>query len=346
MKAAFVSIVGILIGTLLAVPNVQAHSPTMAGDNESLATATQINDPTKSWAVYAELHEGGEAQYYKFDMSAGQTIYVQLFISTDSANGNFTPDFVLMGPGIQTNGTVPGYVEQPNGTAAMVVQGVRPPSATYEPFSPSTFFQLAELRIAAPNSSTYHVAVFEPFRGGHYGIAIGERESFTLDEWLLMPFHLISVHEWEGQSLFVILGPMVVAVMVGLLLILWRWRPWRSMALFDWAGILAGLLFLGSSAVVFTQMAIAISHTSLQGAVAVSLMFALIPLMLSLVTLRVVLNRESRSNIRTRLFLIVLGAFALVFWAGLVIGSALAFLAAVMPLKPKEMQSIEVEAEA
>jgi hypothetical protein len=346
MKAAFVLIVGILIGTLLAVPNVQAHSPTMAGDNESLATATLIKDPTKSWAVYAELHEGGEAQYYKFDISAGQTIYVQLFTSTDSANGNFTPNFVLMGPGVQTNGTVPGYIEQPNGSTALVIQGVQPPGATYEPFTPSSFIQLAELRMAAPNSSTYYVAVFEPLRGGHYGLAIGERESFTLDEWLLMPFHLISVHEWEGQSLFVILGPMVVTVIVGLLFILWRWRPWRSMTLFDWAGILAGLLFLGSSAVVFTQMAIAISHTSLQGAVAVSLMFALIPLMLSLVTLRVVLKRESRSNFRTRIFMIVLGVFALVFWAGLVIGPALAFMAAVMPLKRKETQSIEVEAEA
>jgi hypothetical protein len=74
MKAAFVLVLGMLIGTLLAVPIVQAHSPTVAGDNESVATATVISDPTKSWAVYAELHEGGEAQYYKFDISAGQTI--------------------------------------------------------------------------------------------------------------------------------------------------------------------------------------------------------------------------------------------------------------------------------
>jgi len=346
MKAAFVLVLGMLIGTLLAVPIVQAHSPTMAGDNESVATATVISDPTKSWAVYAELHEGGEAQYYKFDISAGQTVYVQLFISTDPANGNFTPDFVLMGPGIQTNGTVPGYVEQPNGTTATVVQGEQPPAATYEPFSPSTFIQLAEVRMAAPNSSTYYVAVFEPFRGGHYGLAIGERESYTLDEWLLMPFHLISVHQWEGQNLFLILGPMVVTVIVGLLFILWRWRPWRSMTPFDWAGILAGLLFLGSSAVVFTQMTIAISHTSLQGEAAITLMFALIPLILSLLTLRVVLKRDSRPNARTRIYLTILGVFSLVFWAGLVFGPALAFLAAVMPLKHKETQSIEVKAEA
>jgi hypothetical protein len=346
MKAAFVLILGILMGTLLAVPNIQAHSPTMAGDNESLATATVINDPTKSWAVYAELHEGGEAQYYKFDISAGQTIYAQLFISTDSAYGNFTPSLVLMGPGVQTNGTVPGYVEQPNGSTALIIQGVQPPAATYEPFTPSSFIQLAEVRMAAPNSSTYYVAVFEPSRGGHYGLAIGERESFTLEEWLLMPFHLIGVHQWEGQSLFGILGPMVVTVIVGLLFILWRLRPWKSLTPFDWAGIMAGLLFLGSSAVVFTQMAIAISHTSLQGMVGVSLMFALIPLILSLVTIRVVLKRDSRPNARTRIYMMILGIFSLVFWAGLVIGSVFAFLAAVMPLRRAETQSIEVKAEA
>jgi hypothetical protein len=75
-------------------------------------------------------------------------------------------------------------------------------------------------------------------------------------------------------------------------------------------------------------------------------MFALIPLILSLLTLRVVLKRDSRPNARTRIYLTILGVFSLVFWAGLVFGPALAFLAAVMPLKHKETQSIEVKAEA
>ena len=37
------------------MPDVFAHAPDKPTDNESLATAIAISDPTKSWAIYAEL---------------------------------------------------------------------------------------------------------------------------------------------------------------------------------------------------------------------------------------------------------------------------------------------------
>jgi len=55
-----------LIILLFPIHGVLAHTPLEPPfDNESLATAYGVPDPTKSWAIYAELHEGGEAQYYR-----------------------------------------------------------------------------------------------------------------------------------------------------------------------------------------------------------------------------------------------------------------------------------------
>ena len=111
---------------LVLVLGVLAHAPLKPGDNESLATATFIPAPTKSWAIYGELHEGGEAQYYPFNMTDGQKIHVMLFKSTRSEEAEFLPSFVLMGPGISEQGDVPDYVEKPAEARTFVVNGEKP----------------------------------------------------------------------------------------------------------------------------------------------------------------------------------------------------------------------------
>jgi hypothetical protein len=47
---------------------VSAHAPLGVGSNEDIANATLISNPEKSFVIYTELHEGGEAQYYHFPM--------------------------------------------------------------------------------------------------------------------------------------------------------------------------------------------------------------------------------------------------------------------------------------
>jgi len=48
-------------------------------------------------------------------------------------------------------------------------------------------------------------------RRGKYGIAIGYKEEFTLSEWLLIPIDVINIHQWEGQSLILILMPLLLS---------------------------------------------------------------------------------------------------------------------------------------
>lgn len=332
MKFLSIIIVVSALSCLLLTPKTLAHSPLTPGDNESLATATWIPDPTKSWAIYGELHEGGEAQYYRFNITEGQGIHVMLFKSTSSEDEDFLPGLVLMGPGINTQGAIPDYVEVPSGVNTLVVEGRQPAQATYEPFSPSTFYLLADLDLDAPSSGTYYIAIYEPFKGGHYGLAIGDRESYTLTEWILIPINLIFVYQWESQSLALILAPMITTLAIGIALMIWiRKKRATLRTLFSWLGSLAGLLFLGTGATTLFQMVASMIQASPTSEIVITVVLALIPILLGFVTLRLSLRVKGKVSLRTRIYLAILGVVALFAWAGLLIGPTLAVIASVLP---------------
>ena len=120
-----------------------------------------------------------------------------------------------MGPGIRSQETIPAYVEMPEGAGVMVVAGKRPGQAIYEPFTPDSHYEIADVDINISIDGTYYVAVYNPFQGGKYGFAIGYQEEFEVDEWILVPVNVIRIHLWEGQSLAFILAPMVAIVVIG-----------------------------------------------------------------------------------------------------------------------------------
>ena len=319
----------VFISCLLPAPEAFAHSPLIPGSNENLAAATLINDPTKSWAVYAKLHEGREVQYYRFNISRGQRIHISLIKSTNPEDMGFTPGFVLIGPGINGSGNVPDYVEIPAG--AIVVTGEQPAEATYEPFSASSFYSLAELDMDAPATGTYYIAVHEPYRRGGYGLAIGDREEYTLIEWILIPVNLISIYQWEGQNIAVIFAPMGLVLAVGLI-ILGR-RLWTAQIPFEWTGTLAGLMFVGSSAMLLFQMIIALTRTNLVPEIAITIILALVPFLLGTAVIYSITTSRGKVGIRKRAYLVILGTLALFAWAGLLIGPALAVLTSILPAR-------------
>lgn len=323
----------LMMTVVLAIPTATAHAPLGAGSNESLATATRVIDPTKSWAVYADLHEGGEAQYYVFDITQGQRIHVSLLTTAAAEDANFTPGLLLMGPGLPSQGFVPSYVEVPAAAAVLAVNGTRPSQATYEAFAPSSFLQLVDVALDAPANGTYYVAVQDPVRGGHYGLAIGDRESFTLTEWFFTPWSLLSVYEWEQQSLPVVLLPAIATAAAGLVLLVRRHRAGKPLDVTGWTAAVAGLLFLGTGATVLSQMILSISRSSLDAFALVTLTFALIPVLLGLLTLRLVLRDSGRWTRRSRVYLAILGGGALFAWAGFVVGPVLVLAATVLPAK-------------
>jgi hypothetical protein len=339
LKEAF--FYGLFAGILIlcfCVPLVLAHAPLGTQDNESLSTATVIPDPTKSWALYSALNSDGDPQYYTFNISSGQTIHVLMYKSLRPQDANFTPVLVLMGKGVNQTGDIPSKITVPEGYKA---QSIHPsaPSHSYEPFSPGVLSYVTDLTIDSATAGQYYLVVYEASSnptGGHYGLAIGDRETYTIDEWILIPSNLISIYQWEGQSLALILAPMITTLIVGIILVAWRLRKQHSLVNpMAWLGSIAALTFLGTAASTFYQLIFCATQVYVGMEVIITLVFATVPLIIGALTLRLALRKSQTANIRKRVYFVILGVAALFIWAGLIVGPILAIIAALMPTKLK-----------
>jgi hypothetical protein len=331
MRRALIILFAVLAFGALFTPIVSAHSPVFPGTNTSLNSAYVVNDPTKSWALYTTL-QPGQVQYYRFDVTQGESIYVQLYKNTEASNLGFVPSFVLMGPGLTSNGTVPANVAVPPGASSIVMQGQQPDKATYEGFGPGSFYDLGSVDVKAPATGTYYVAVYDAANGGAYGLAIGERETYTPTEYVLIPYNVFQVHLWEGQNPLVILAPLYLTVIVGLGILVMRSNLHASLrSPFTLLGALAGLIFIGMGAYNLAQMLLAISRSSVESEAIITLIFVLVPIILGILALRVALRRREQTGMGPRVAIFVLGAVALFAWTGLYVGPALALLASIMP---------------
>ncbi len=310
--------VGLLILALL-VPSAHAHVPIIPSDNEKIAYAYHISDPGKSWAIYGKL-DRGETQYYRFNLEKGERIYLSLLKSTNPKENDFNPKMLLIVPGQNINKTALGSLELPPGYSALAIEGIGSESAFYEPFGPGSYYQMAELNTTASNSGIYYVAVYDPDSAGHYSLAIGYREEFGLWERITTPIRLISVYQWEGQSLAFILAPIFAAAIIGSTLI---WQR-RKRTAFMSSATMAGMLFLGSSATMLSQIIFNILRVSAGSEVIISLVLSLIPAILGVAALRLA---RGQAGLLQRVGLAVIGTCALLAGSGLIIGPLLAIAA-------------------
>ncbi len=320
----------------LFVPLVFAHAPLGTQDNESLDKATVIPDPTKSWALYSALNSDGDPQYYTFSISSGQTIHVLMYKSLRAEDNNFDPVLVLIGQNVNSTGDVPSKITAPTGYNAQLIPPTKP-QPSYEPFSPGVLAYITDLTVDNATAGQYYLVVYEASSnptGGHYGLAVGERETYTVDEWVLIPYNLISIYQWEGQSLALVLAPMIITILIGILFVSWRQRKQHDLANpMAWLASIAGLTFLGTAASTFFQLAFCANHVSVGFEVIITLIFATIPLIIGLLTLRLALRNNQVSSIRKRVYFVILGVAALFIWSGFIIGPILAFASALMPTR-------------
>lgn len=322
-----------MIPILMAMPVITAHVPQFDGGGSGLDDARVVDDPTKSWVIYTSLDGPEQVDYYKLSLKEGDLMLLEIIVPATEGDRGFSPDMVVMGPGIEDNGTVPRQIERADG-GAMVLESDDPSHLVYEPFSPSAFHELAGMEIEAPADGDYYVAVFNGTGGGDYGLVVGKRESFSLGEWLTVPFSLLTVYRWEGQQWWNILLPGVLAFLIGMSasalgLRIARERPdarWMALAI-------AGSLMIASGAVFGYQMASKLVQVGgIEPAAALSAVFTLLPLLLGIVTLRMA-QRPSQYRVtsRFRISLLIIAILGLVAWSGWIIGPALVAVAALLP---------------
>jgi hypothetical protein len=318
--------------------NVSAHVPVEAGENNSLDNALHIENPTKSWAIYDELDHGSQARYYELELKDGERLKISVFTPDD---GDFSPGIVVMSPNFSNNTPPPEFIEVPEGYGAVIITGVRSEHAEYEPFTPSSTYFTAEYDEEINQSGVYYFAVFEPENSGKFGVAVGYIESFSVQEWLMIPYDVINIHLWEGQNIALILAPLIIIFVAGKIFLFYRRikldKPPHK--LFEWLGSISALLYIGTGFMTLMQMGIALSKSGASAAASVTLIFAVIPIALGVLILKFSIKDEAKLTIKNRIKIFIFGILGLILWAGLIVGPIIIFVVSFLPGKFKKNQN-------
>jgi len=338
-----------------------AHVPLTSGGNDHIEGAFPVTDPTKSWVVYGDLAGAGDVRYYQMEMGAGDELRLSLF--TPDGGAAFVPGLVVIGPGLSSSGTVPPFVEmhhheqeelhhtediphphdgttgaasgEPKEYGAVVIEGIVPADAEFEPFTPSALYPAADYSYRAAEPGTWYVAVYAPetsISGGNFGLAIGYREEFTLWEWLSVPFSVIGIHRWEGQSWALILGPLAVTLIAGFGTIFWlRRADGRGGPIIDgpygWLAVTAGLLYLGTAMMLLAQTLLALAKSGPTAAAILPAVYITVTILPGLFAIKSGLQSTGWGTKTGGVLMIAVGIVGLFMWAGLLIGPVCAFAA-------------------
>jgi len=308
---------------------VDAHVPISADNNNNLNSALIIENPLKSYVIYGHLHDAGDGGYYRFNLNSGDQLRLSLMTPGFDAP---VPDIVIMSPGNSgSTTTLPQTIEIPQGYDAEVIEGQKPVTAEYEPFTPAAIFNVASYSKNITRPGTYYVVVVSPADETQYSIAVGYLEEFSASEWILVPVSVINTHIWEGQSLIAILAPFLAIMILGLILIARREQTKQiKKPMTFWLATIAGLCYLGGASIVLVQMVRAVNVTGLSDGVIITLILAFIPLILGVWILHIARSPFPLLK-KDRFLLGIIGLLGLLFWAGLIIGPVIACIAALVP---------------
>jgi hypothetical protein len=325
-RFAMIALISLMLA--MGVPIALAHTPLKPGhENHTLETALEIPNPTKSWTLYRELHETNEPEYFKLQLKSGEHLRISLYVPT-TEDPNFLPNLIVMGSDITSDSILPEFIDVPNDAGFIVIQAQRPEKPEYEPFTPTSYFYLADFDKEIQTDGTYYFTIYESTGEGRLGIAIGYKEEFTLVEWLRIPLDVIEIHQWEGQSFIFIITPMLVTLIIGFIVIAWKCRLVRGAR--SLLGILAGLLYLGSGVMVLVQMIVALNGAEYNLLVTLTFIFVLIPILLGVVIIRKIGLNAKTASLRDRILLLILAASGLFSWSGLIIGPVLVVVASIL----------------
>jgi hypothetical protein len=321
----------ILVGFLVAFSLIQttaAHVPLFMVGGHSLDEAVPIENPTKSWVIYSTIDEVAEPHYFYLDMQVGERIRLMLMVPIPDGDQGFRPRLALMGDGLTNMSTPPGNLEIPSGAQVMILE---PESLIpeYEGFTPTSFYVLYDLDILAPSTGHYYLAYYEPVMSGNFAIAVGYQEIFSFTEWVTVPFTVLITHLWNYQSPLTIIAPILVTLLLGFVLVFWRYQRLREdPQLLIWMGITCGLLFVASGIFLLYQMGLALLQVPVSPQIAITIIFGTIPIILGFFTIRSFVSTDWSHKPRQLILLFILAISALFLWAGWILGPILLMLTA------------------
>ncbi|TMS41668.1 MAG: hypothetical protein FGO69_07260 [Methanobacterium sp.] len=161
-------ILGFFVFLLASISIASAHQPRLViGDNATMGNPIVILNPEVSQAFYGELQ--GLPNYYKITSDKPFKFYINLLVP---ASPGIPPDFIS------------AEILDSSGTVLMTINGQ---NSTWEPyfeeFGGDNYLKGPDAR-ANLTAGTYYIKVYNSANMGKYSIAVGEIESFPIDESL------------------------------------------------------------------------------------------------------------------------------------------------------------------
>jgi len=213
----------ILLALVVIAPSVLGHRYLETGDAEGRDNPVVVEDHRISWAAYGSLSTAEEVDYYRFDANTGEEIYASILIPEIKRLKDFDPELALIGPGLGGNEDVirglKNYLDI-RGNEGLVAKSYSNGGneVFFEPFTQTSYWERQELRLQAPQTGTYYVAVFHTEdRTGKYVLAIGEKEVFGAGDILSLPgtWWKVSTFAEKPLSTYLITAGVLGGIVVG-----------------------------------------------------------------------------------------------------------------------------------
>ena len=181
MRTAFFS--ARCVVCLFVVSVAWAHFPTLSdGTANSASNALIITDPDLSQVIYHEVTAGAPQLWLQFDLSAGQSLYVELGIPLLDRLADYRPALALIGHGLPP-ADLPFAIPDGLGAQVFASEQTGQPEEFYERFSGTSSWVLVSETLTVPASGTYYLVAYEPAgQPGKLWAALGTREDFGPDD--------------------------------------------------------------------------------------------------------------------------------------------------------------------
>jgi PGF-CTERM protein len=153
-----------------------AHQPFFEDKEFTFDSPGHIRDPAISTAMYATLETPTNVDYYDFNGSKGESIFLSITIPQIAGQENFAPTIALMGPCLP-NVDLPNNVTKPQYSGALILPPPANATPFFEPFSRTSYWTRQEQNVTLPANGRYFVAVWDD-KGqiGRYVFVIGYKE--------------------------------------------------------------------------------------------------------------------------------------------------------------------------
>lgn len=159
MKKDIIRLISVVAVLGFIAPSL-AHQQFFEDAELNTSNPMYIKDPSISTAVCATLETASDVDYYTFNGTKGEIVFLSITIPQIAGQENFAPTMTLMGPGLRY-ADLPNQVVKPGNFGAVILVPPANAISFFEPFSRTSYWTRQEQNVTLPENSSYLVAVWD-----------------------------------------------------------------------------------------------------------------------------------------------------------------------------------------